>query len=567
MTQQSGRPGGALPREADAPLIGDWLQIEPDGTIIVYSGKAEVGQHIRTSLAQAVAEELRVPLNAIQIVLGDTDRTPYDMGTFGSRTTPYMAPQLRKVAAAARDVLLDLAASRWNVARDELVAEDGQITHAPSGRHAGYGELTQGQKLSQEYPDDVPLRDPSEWTMLGTDVHATDALGAVTGARQFPSDVVRPGMLAGAVLRPPSVGAVCTGLDAAAAQALPGVTVVQEGEFVGVVAPTRRQARAALQQIAATWDEPGGIDASELYDYLRTHRAPAAEEERYTGFRRESRGSVQDARPLADYTLEAAYTLAYIAHAPLEPRAAVAEWSGDRLTVWTGTQRPFGVRTDLAAAFGLPESAVRVIVPHTGGGFGGKHTGEAALEAARLARAAGKPVKLIWTRAEEFSQAYVRPAGVIEIRSATRADGTLLAWEHTNYYSGAASIQNPYDVPNQELAFHLMQGPLRRGSYRALAATANTFARETHIDEIADRLGLDPLELRLRNLSDERMRGVLEAAATTWDWGRGLPKGHAVGIACGTEKNSYVATIAEVAAQGGTGEWCACCKRTNAARL
>jgi CO/xanthine dehydrogenase Mo-binding subunit len=246
--------------------------------------------------------------------------------------------------------------------------------------------------------------------------------------------------------------------------------------------------------------------------------------------------------------------VAYIAHAPLEPRAALAEWSGSKLTVWTGTQRPFGVRGELAQAFGIPEDDVRVIVPDTGSAYGGKHTGEAAIEAARLARAAGRPVKLIWTREEEFTWAYFRPAGVIEIASAARADGMLTAWEQHTYNAGAAGIQTPYDIANQLIAFHPALPVLRQGSYRALAATANHFARETHMDEIAHALGRDPLALRLLNLRDERLRAVLEAAAEAFGWGERPQPGHGFGIAGGAEKGSYVATCAEAALEPATGK-------------
>jgi isoquinoline 1-oxidoreductase len=201
----------------------------------------------------------------------------------------------------------------------------------------------------------------------------------------------------------------------------------------------------------------------------------------------------------------------------------------------------------------VPEEAVRVIVPDTGGGYGGKHTGEAALEAARLARAVGRPVMLFWTRDDEFAGAYLRRAGVIDIASAACADGRLTAWEHHNYNSGAAAIQTPYAIPNQELVFHLTIAPLRQGSYRALAATANTFARETHLDELASALTIDPLALRLHNLQDERLRAVLRAAAAAFGWGAARPvAGHGFGIACGTEKGSYLATCVEVAIEPGT---------------
>jgi len=238
----------------------------------------------------------------------------------------------------------------------------------------------------------------------------------------------------------------------------------------------------------------------------------------------------------------------------MEPRSAVAEWSDGKLTVWTGTQRPFGVRGDLAQAFGIPEDRVRVIAPDTGGGFGGKHSGEAAIEAARLAKAAGKPVKLTWTREEEFTWAYFRPAGVIEISSGARKDGTLTAWEFHNYNSGGSALRTPYEVPNQKHEFHSSRSPLRQGSYRGLASTANVFARESHMDELAHELGMDPLEFRLKNLTDPRLRAVLEGAAEAFRWGKEKPaEGHGFGNAGGTEKGSYMATCAEVACDPETG--------------
>jgi isoquinoline 1-oxidoreductase len=250
----------------------------------------------------------------------------------------------------------------------------------------------------------------------------------------------------------------------------------------------------------------------------------------------------------ADSALEATYTVAYIAHAPLEPRAAVASWEDEKLTVWTGTQRPFGVRSELAQAFRVPEERVRVIMPDTGSGYGGKHTGEAAVEAARLARAAGRPVKLVWTRQEEFTWAYFRPAGVIDVASGVRADGTLTAWEFHNYNSGGSGIDTRYEVPNQRIQFHRTEYPLRQGSYRGLAATANHFARETHMDELANAVGLDPFEFRLKNLTDDRMRAVLEAAADAFDWiERSRLPNRGSGLAVGYEKGGYIATCAEVA--------------------
>jgi isoquinoline 1-oxidoreductase len=257
----------------------------------------------------------------------------------------------------------------------------------------------------------------------------------------------------------------------------------------------------------------------------------------------------------ADHKLQATYTIAYIAHAPLEPRAALAEWKDGKLTVWTGTQRPFGIRGDLARALKMPEELIRVIVPDMGSGYGGKHTTEAPLEAARLAKAAGKPVKVVWTREEEFTWAYFRPAGVIEVTSGVRKDGTITAWEFHNYNSGGSAIGTLYDIPNQRIAFHSSASPLKQGSYRALAATANHFARESHMDELAHAAQMDPLEFRLKNLKDARLRAVLEAAAQQFSWGKTKPDAnHGFGIAGGSEKGSYVASCAEISVDPGSGK-------------
>ena len=221
----------------------------------------------------------------------------------------------------------------------------------------------------------------------------------------------------------------------------------------------------------------------------------------------------------------------------------MAEWQDGRLTVWTGTQRPFGVQQELVDAFHVPLDRVRVIVPDTGSAYGGKHTGDAAIEAARLARAAGRPVKLVWTREEEFAWAYFRPAGVIEIRAAVQRDGTIGAWEFHNYNSGPAGIRTPYAIANQRIAFHPSQSPLRQGSYRGLAATANHFARESHMDDLAHAIGMDPVAFRLANLRDDRLAAVLKAATAKFDW---RPGTRGTGPACGVEKGGYTACCAEI---------------------
>jgi nicotinate dehydrogenase subunit B len=533
------------------------LHIGEDGVVTVYTGKVEVGQNSRTSLTQAAAEELRLPVESIRLVMGDTDLTPNDGTTAGSGTTPRTVPQICRAAAAAREMLLDLAAEQAKVERGSLVVADGKVSHPPSSRSFTFAELAKGKKLTKTIPADVPLTPATAWKVEGTSVPKVGARDLVTGKHRFSSDVRRPGMLYGKVLRPPSYHAELTSVDLAAAKALPGVTVVHDGNFLGVTAPSQHQAEDAVEAIRAEWKETPQSSDRTLFADLKKNQAEGGGGFGGGGFGGRgggNRGDVAKGLAEAGHRLEATYTVAYIAHAPLEPRAAVAEWQDGKLTVWTGTQAPFGVRGQLTGAFNLPEERVRVIVPDTGSGYGGKHTGEAAVEAARLAKAAGKPVKLVWTRQEEFTWAYFRPAGVIEVTAGVRKDGTITAWEFHNINSGGSALAPLYDIANQKNATSRSNSPLRQGSYRSLAATANHFARESHIDDLAHAVGMDPLEFRLKNLKDTRLRAVLEAAAARFGWGKGRPDtGHGFGIAGGSDKGSYLATCAEVAVDRSSG--------------
>jgi nicotinate dehydrogenase subunit B len=549
--QESG--AGKRPAGEEVPEdIGGWLHIGENGAVTVYTGKVEVGQNIRTSLSQAVAEELSVGVEKIQIVMGDTQLTPFDMGTFGSRTTPTMSPQLRKAASAAREVLIGLAATQWQIDRQRLVAADGKITDPVSKRSVEYAALVKGKQLTQTIPVDDTLLPATRWTVQGQSVAKVDGRDFVTGKHRYPSDQKLAEMLHGKILRPAAFGATLASLDTRDAEKVPGVTVVHDGNFVGVAASSAEIATRAIAAIRAEWKAEPQISNKELFEDLKK-TAVKGEDPTGDGSRYET-GSVEKALASADLRLQQTYTVSYIAHAPLEPRAALAQWSGDNLTVWTGTQRPFGVRSELAEAFRIPEERVRVLMPDTGSGYGGKHTGEVAIEAARLARAAKRPVKLVWSREEEFTWAYFRPAGVIEVSGGVRGDGTIAAWEFHNYNSGSAGIRTYYDVANQRIEFHAAHSPLRQGSYRALAATANHFARESFMDELAHLANRDSLEFRLRNLKNERLRAVFEAAAKKFGWGGAKVAGQGFGMGGGFEKSGNVATCAEVAVDRQSGD-------------
>ncbi len=436
--------------------------------------------------------------------MGDTSLVPDDGITAGSMTTPLTVPPVRRGAAAARQVLVQIAAERWNVDAADLEVRDGKIIHAASARTLSYADLTQSDEhakaFGQTVPSDIAVTPVKEWKVLGVSLPRPHSRDIVTGAHKYPSDLMRPGMLYGKILRPESYGAKLVSVDLERTKAMKDVVVVQDGQFVGVAAPTTHQARKALEAIAATakWEPAAQSSSKEVFDYLQKHvqgevpKSPFAEE-----------------LAKAKQVLKQTFHVAYVQHAPLETRTALAEWNDDKLTVWTGSQNPFGYRGELACAFHLPEESVRVIVPDFGGGFGGKHSGEAAVEAARLARAAGKPVSLKWTREEEFTWAYFRPAAVIQIEASLDANGLLTSWHYININSGPAAINTPYRVGSKpDCRFVPSNTPLRQASYRALAATANNFARECFMDELAAAAGIGPLEFRLAHLDNPRLRSA-----------------------------------------------------------
>ena len=523
------------------------LHLGEDGSIVVLTGKVEVGQGSRTEVLQAAAEELRVAPEMLQVRLADTAITPDDGSTAGSRTTPSTVPVVRRACAAAREMLVQTAAETWNLDASRLRVEAGAVVHA--GNRLAYGDLARSKRLTSisgdSAPRGVPLTDVGDWTVLGRTLLKTQARAIVTGAHRYPSDIARPNMLYGAVLRPPSYGARLESVDLTPGKKM-GVVAVRDGEFVGCAAKTSYEARNAVEAIGKTakWRTASHPSSEGLGAYLKEGAQTSGGGRR--GPRRRESGDV-DAALAAAKTVSASYEIPYVQHAPMEPRAAVAEWHERRLTVWTGTQRPFGVREQLMEAFRLTAEQARVIVPDTGGGFGGKHTGEVAIEAARLAEAARKPVSLRWTRAEEFAWAYFRPAAAFEVRAGLNGE-KIVAWDFTAYNPGTAAIQTPYAVPNVRTRYFPCDSPLREGSYRGIGATGNNFAREVFMDELAAVAGLDPLEFRLANSDDERLSNVLQAAADPFGWSPGQSSGliPGIGIAAGFEKGSYIAICAQV---------------------
>jgi isoquinoline 1-oxidoreductase len=529
------------------------VHIGVDGTITVMTGKIEMGQGARAQLSQAAAEELRVSVDRIQLIMGDTRLVPDDGITAGSRTTPSTVPSVRQGAAAARDVLRGLAAKLWQVPIEEVSAQGGTVAHEKSRREIAYADLVKDKASEAAFESPVPagitLTPVGEWKTMGTSVPRPNGRDLVSGRHQFPSDLRRPRMLYGKVLRPPAFGAKLVEIDLGPAEAMDGVVVAKEGGFVGVAAPSAYQARQALAAIASTarWESAKHPSSRAVYDYLK-ERARSPED---------LRNPFASQMAAAKKQLRQAYRAAYLQHAPLEPRTALAEWNNGELTVWTGTQNPFGYHSELASAFKLGRDKIRVIVPDFGGGFGGKHTAEAAIEAARLAEAAHRPVLVRWTREEEFTWAYFRPAAVIEVEAGLDENQAIHVWHYVNINSGQAGIDTPYRIPHARSRYIASDSPLRQGSYRTLAATANHFARESFMDELAVQAGIDPLAFRLAHLDHPRLRAVLETAAARFQWSQRVKQrqdGTGIGLACGTEKGSYVAACVEILADKGRRE-------------
>jgi len=529
-----------------------YLVIGENGRVTVFSGKIEMGQGVLTSQAQMVAEELGVELASIDMVLGDTDKCPWDMGTFGSLTTRMFGPALRAAAAEARVVLMTLAARKLGVSEGKLVVKGGIVSVAGEpNRKVSYGELSKGARIAQMVDQKAVIRAVSEFSVMGGSPKRLDALEKVTGAAKYAADIRLPGMLYARILRPPMHGASLAQLDTSGAEKLPGITLVKRGELVAVLHADPEAAGVALGRIKADWRRPEAkVDHESIFDHLTQQ---ATDLKNVT-----NHGDLAAARASAATLFETTYHKGYVAHAPIEPHAALAEIKDGKATVWASTQTPFPTRDRIAKTLGLDPKNVRVITPFLGGGFGGKSADGQAIEAARLAQIAGKPVQVAWTRAEEFFYDTFDPAAVVKIISAIDRDGRISLWDYSVYAAGERGASSFYDIPNIRIrsagrsSYDPAAGaanihPFAVGPWRAPGANMNVFAIESQIDIMASAAGVDPLAFRLRNLTDSRMRRVLQAAAAAFGWkAAATPSGRGFGLACSTDAGAYVATMAEV---------------------
>ncbi|HVN19972.1 MAG TPA: molybdopterin cofactor-binding domain-containing protein [Dongiaceae bacterium] len=535
-----------------------YLRIGEDGRVACFVGKTELGQGSMTALAQLVAEELDVSFDAVHLTMGDTEIGPWDEGTFGSLTIREFAPVLRGAAAEAKAVLLQVAAEHLQLpSPDDLRVKDGVITSTKDARKSvSYAQLVQGKRIERHLAK-APLKPLSAFTVVGTSPRRKDALDKVTGKARYAADIILPGMLHARILRPPAHGATLKSVDTSAAAKIPGVQVIQDADLIAVLHEHRDVAEQAIKLVRAQFDVPdSGQDDVTIFDHL-VKAAPPFES---VG----EKGHLAEGEQLATHLVEETYLNSYVAHAPMETHSAVAKIEGAKLTVWASTQTPFSLREEVARAVGFAPENVRVIPPYVGGGFGGKteNASRQAQEAARLAKLTGRPVQVVFDRSEEFFYDMFRPAALVKVRSGTDASGRVVLWDYRAYGGGGDEASPFYDIPHQRTrsaggwsdnpaGFH----PLAVGPWRAPAANTNTFARESHIDEIASKMGRDPLEFRLKHLSDARMRRVLQAATEKFGWKPApAPSGRGFGLACAFYAGSYVATVAEVTVDKKTGE-------------
>ena len=543
--------GAGLPEDFNA-----FLRIGEDGRVSGFSGKVEYGQGVVTSLAQELAEELDVTLESVDMVMGDTELCPWDMGTFGSMSTRFFGPALRAAAAEAKAVLVELAAEQLGVAKERLKTKAGVVYEEAGQKKVSYAELAQGKKILRHVKGVTP-KAPAEFTLVGKPVIRRDGAAKVTGQAKYAGDVREPGMLHARILRPPVHGAKLIHADTSGAREIEGAQIVEDGDLIAVLHPYPDLAEKALARIKSQYDRPAAsVDDKTIFDHL-LKAAPQGQTVAEGGDLAEGRNAAHD-------VIEQTYLNSYVSHAAIETHSALAKIEGDKATIWASTQTPFALKGAAASLLGLPEQNVRVITPFVGGGFGGKSSSQQALEAVRLAKLVGKPVQVVWTRAEEFFYDTFRPAALVKIQAGISESGLITFWDYGVYFAGERGAPQFYNIPNHRTVSYgtLSYGPsantgahpFATGPWRAPGNNTNSFARESHIDMMAAKVGMDPVEFRLKNLKDERMQRVLQAAAGKFGWSPAkAPSQRGYGVACGTDAGTYVAHMAEVAVDKNTG--------------
>jgi nicotinate dehydrogenase subunit B len=548
--QQPRGMAGGYPEDFNA-----YLRIGEDGKVTCFTGKVELGQGIIASLAQMLAEELEVPYESVHMVMGDTKLCPWDGGTNGSRSIKYFGPALRAAGAEAREVLIQMAAEHLKLPADRLAAKNGAVSDKSNPqKKVAYGSLSKGKIIERHLQKKPALKSPANFTVCGKSSRRADFPDKVTGKALFAGDIRLPRMLYGKVLRPPAHGAKLKGFDLSAAKEVKEAIILQDGDFIAVVHPLPDMAEKVLAMIKADYELP----AIKINDgNIHEHIVNTAAKDNVV----EQKGDLEQGRKLAVIQFEESYFTPYVAHAATETHSAIADVGKDSATVWIGTQRPFGADGEIAKAIGLVSDKVRVITPYVGGGYGGKSQVGQAVQAARLSKMTGVPIQVIWTREEEFFYDTFQPAAVVKISSGLDESNRISFWDYQVFFAGERSSQNIYNVPNLRT---VSRGsgfggggphPFGTGAWRGPGSNTNIFARESHIDIMAAKAGMDPLEFRIRNLTDERMLRVARAAADKFGWKAAkIPSGRGCGVVCLDYLGTYVAAMAQIRVDKGSGQ-------------
>lgn len=541
-----------------------WLEIHPDNLVTLHMPKVEMGQGIHTALAQIAAEELEIPFETIKVISAPTSHILDSFGTSGSSTISSLFTPLREAAATMRDMLQSKAATIWNLDKAQTFAMNGEIFQQQHPEtKLTYGQIVQ-QSSNWTIPKEKPsLKPVSEYRLIGQNLPRVDLPSKLTGTAIYGYDLHVEGMLYGAVARPPALNAKLKSARPGRAATIPGVQVVIEENFAGVVADTRTKARKAIELLELEWETGPLWQQTDLEALIKVSPSQG------TVIQREGKVVFKDK------VISSEYRTPFAAHAHLEPQAALVDVQSDKVTAMVATQMQNYVRNALADFLKRDKETITVTAPFLGGGFGRKAGDDVAIEAARLSRAVGKPVHVGWTRQEEFQQGYVRPA-THHVLKASLSNGKIVSLEH-NQASGKVAFgflpgfvewimgadfgawrgaTLHYDaIANRQATAQVIDLPLRTGWWRGLGLLPNIFAVESFIDELAISAGQDPLEFRLNHLGDstfgQRMKRVLRTAAEHAGWGN-PEAGHALGIACCTDVKTTVAQVADVSLENGS---------------
>jgi CO/xanthine dehydrogenase Mo-binding subunit len=585
------QPSGGAPKPpgslAAAPYLDSWIRIDADGSITVFTGKAELGQGIKTALQQVAAEQLDVPFDAIRLVTADTKLTANEGYTAGSHSMQDSGTAIQHAAAQVRDLLIVEAAKRLNRPPSDLRTETGAVTSL-DGARLNYGELVAAEMLHVQAKPTSNLKDPAKFSVMGQPVRRVDIPAKVTGGAAYVQDLRLPGMVHARVVRPPSYGAQLTDCDVSVVEKLPGVVkVVRDGNFLAVVAEKEFQSVKAMIALAAAakWKESAKL--------------PKQDDLRNVLIRLPSQDSTilerSDPSVTGQRTIEATYTRPYQSHGSIGPSCAVAEFTDGAMTVWTHTQGVYPDRQAIAEMLRMPPESVRLIHVEGSGCYGHNGADDAAADAALIARAVpGRPVRVQWMREQEHAWEPFGPAMVTKLKASLGEDGKIAAWNfevwsntHSMRPGGAGSLlaaqhmaqpipQPPpkplplpegggdrnaipiYSFPNAHIVHHFLPDmPLRVSAMRALGAYHNVFSTESFMDELAQLAGADPVEFRLAHLEDKRGREVIEQAAQGFGWEKGKtpPAGRGYGFAFARYKNlaAYCAVVSEVEVNRETG--------------